>query len=150
MKILTAPFAILVSTILLVSTPVFSQGSEQANIEFAEGSVLVYCTAPNPDSDAHMKVFLDSFPKLIENMQLSANNGELLRAHYLGRLKEGFFFAFHGESIEEAQSKADKLLAESDAIVSESLKTAGVTPKGSFGDNCNSLEIGPLAVKSLK
>lgn len=150
MKVLTIPFIALVSTILMVSTSAFSQETEQENIAFAAGSVLVYCTAPNPDSETHMKVFLDSFPKLIANMQLSANNGELLRAHYLGRLKDGFFFVFKGESIEEAQSKADKLLAENDAIISESLKTANIESSRNFSDSCNSLEVGPLAIESLK
>ena len=150
MKITSACIASLASAILMISKPAFSQEAEQANITFVEGSVLVYCTAPSSDSEEHMKVFLDSFPKLIANMQERANNGDLSRAHYLGSLKDGFFFVFRGDTIEQAQSRADALLAESESIISESLKTAGVEPEGKFSDRCESLEVGPLAVKAIE
>ena len=121
------------------------------DLEFDGGAVLILCTAPAPDSEAHARVFEHSFPRLIENMQLRANEGDLVRAHYLGRLKDGCFIVV-GDDIEEARQNAAELQQENGAIVAEAIEAAGLErrPDADPNDTCRTTEIGLVAVLPMR
>ena len=137
---------------LAASAPARAAETDMINLDFDGGAVLILCTAPNPDSEAHAKVFADSFPRLIENMQRHANEGDLVRAHYLGRLKDGFFIVVGGDDIEEARENAAELQEENGAIVSEAIEAAGLEPRPDAdpNDTCEMTEIGPVAVLPMR
>ena len=124
----TAAASLAVALAVATAPPASAQADEtdMIDLEFDGGAVLILCTAPAPDSEAHARVFEDSFPRLIENMQLRANEGDLVRAHYLGRLKDGFFIVVGGDDIEEARQNAAELQQEDGAIVAEAIEAAGL------------------------
>ena len=134
-------------TCALATTP---RAAEEDNVGFDEGSVLIFCDAPDPDSARHAAVFAEAFPKLIENLQLRADEGMLVRAHYLGRLKDGVFLVVDGESIEEARENAAALQRQNSAIIAEAMEAAGVDLDGYAGDNCRTEEIGPVAILPMR
>lgn len=144
----SASVAIRAAGLLSLSALTHAAETGTVNVDFDGGAVLILCTAPNPDSEAHAKVFKDSFPRLIENMQIRANEGDLVRAHYLGRLKDGFFIVVGGDDIEEARENAVDLQEENGAIVAEAVESAGLEPLPGSDRNgaCRTTEIGPVAV----
>ena len=150
MKTFSKPFSKLASLLLIVSSSVFASEAELANTTFSESSVLLFCEAPNSDSEQHTQVFLDAFPKLIANMTKVANEGGLERAHYLGNLNDGFFLVFRGDTLELAQAKADELVAQNDAIIKEALASADIEADSPFSDSCKAFKIGPVAVVPTK
>ena len=149
MKIISKKIAKLASLLIFASSSVFAD-EEVANTSFSESSVLMFCSVPEPESETHSDLFLDAFPKLISTMIKSANEGGLERAHYMGRLKDGFFLVFRGESLEKAQAKADELLALNDAVIKDVLATVDIKSDTAFSDSCKSFEIGPVAVLPTK
>ena len=117
---------------------------EQSNIAFEEGSVHIYCTQP---PNAKEEVFLEAFPKLIANLQIHADEGRVVRAHYLKELKHGVFVVVGGDTREDAIVNADLLLKEQQAILSAASESVGADSNDDVSDNtCRMFEVGPVAI----
>lgn len=140
-KTILQPLAstLMASTLMVIATLSVSQAAkadDQSNIEFAEGTVHIYCFQPK---DANADAYLEAFPKLVTNLQNHADEGRVVRAHYLKELKHGIFIVVGGDTREDAVSNGEQLLEEQNDI----LESAGAD---SSEDACRILEVGPVAV----
>ena len=127
--------AFLVIVALFVTPIVIAD--DPSDITFNEGSVLIICTAPE-GVDLSTEQFNNAFPKWISYLQIKANDGVIIRAHYLGDLKSGIFIAVAGEDKDDAMKNALDVIGDLDDISLE----AGL--EGT--DACNFREIGPVAI----
>ncbi len=127
-----------------ISTSQAADSEDQSNIEFAEGSVHIYCTQP---PNANEELFLEAFPKLIASLQIHADEGRVVRAHYLKELKHGIFVVVGGDTREDAVVNADLLLEEQRAILSAASESVGAESSDDVSDNtCRMFEVGPVAI----
>ena len=119
------------------------------NIVFEEGTVLIHCKAPE-DNTLPKKLFEEAFPKWAENLKGHADEGRVLRAHFLGKLKQGFAMVVTGEDKDEALLNAGKIYAELNQILREAIKKTGTSDEAVAKPTCVSLEIGPVMLLSNK
>lgn len=127
-----------------LNTSYAADKEDQFDIAFTEGSVHIYCFQPE---DADDEVFTDAFPKLITNLQENANEGLVLRAHYLEEIKNGIFIVVGGETREDAVANGAQLLAEQKAILDEALEASGSqTTVDLSAETCRVIEVGPVAI----
>ena len=123
------------STALLAGHAV---ADDQTEITFDQGSVLVLCTPPE-GTEISREDFEKAFPRWIEFMQTRANDGTIVRAHYLGKLKEGIFVVVGGESTDAAM---DNAVAVSDGLNAIFNEATGMDAEST----CGFREIGPVAI----
>lgn len=135
MNISTAVFSLL--TVLLVSSNALANES-QSEITFDQGSVLIIC-APLEGVELTTEEFNRAFPEWITTLQARANEGVIIRAHYLGELKDGIFIVAGGENAKAAMTNAVAISDELNAIYSKATGTNGIA-------TCNFREIGPVAI----
>ena len=135
---------------LALLTPLASGADDPIESDFETGSVIVYCTAPEPLSATGLAVFEAAFPALVENLQARANEGEVLRAHFLTNLREGLFVVVGGDDAEDAFDNAVALQREHVSILEDAIRVAGVGDVASAPQFCPMLQIGPVAVLPLR
>lgn len=144
----TVVYAICLCAALSSVTAIAQQ--EDINYTFDEGSMLLLCIAPDSEGEAGAAVFNEAFPKLVTHLQLRANEGIVIRAHYLTELNDGMFIVVGGESLEESTNNALELQAESREIISAAIESAGASGSAPEPDYCRMIPIGPLAVLPMK
>lgn len=113
---------------------------------FEQGSVLLHCAAPEAAADAPPSAFDNVFPRMIERLQVRANEGKVIRAHFLDDLRAGLFIVVGGSDREEAHDNAVALQHELVEIVRADIERAGATDLAPTPQFCPMLEIGPVAV----
>lgn len=133
---------LLSTTLLLVSTSI-AWAQSQSDLSFDEGVVAVYCFVPN-ESEIQESVFEEAFPMWIEALQNLANDGVIIRAHYLPNLRRGVFIVVGGESLEDAKKNAMIVDQSNKSILKAALQKAGVT--NPLDGTCQHIEIGPVAI----
>lgn len=124
----------------LVAVPGFTSAQETVTKSgaFNVGSVAMMCTAPTNKevTDAQFEVAL---PQWIETLQTMANEGVVKRAHHLGRIKDGIFIIFTGESPQDALNNA--------VLASYKLSQIFIDATGIQNFNsCTYTQLGPVAV----
>ena len=124
--------------------------AQSTNYAFEEGSMLLLCVAPDSDSEASAAVFEQAFPQLVENLQVRANEGKVIRAHFLTELGDGMFIVVGGEDAGEAANNAIELQRESIDIIEEAIETAGAGDVVPPPDFCRMIPIGPVAVLPMQ
>ena len=136
---------------LLATGTAAAQSNDQV---FEEGSMLLLCVAPDPDDEAGAEasaaVFEEAFPRLVENLQVRANEGKVIRAHFLTELGDGMFIVVGGEDAGEAANNAIELQRESIDIIEEAIETAGAGDVVPPPDFCRMIPIGPVAVLPMQ
>lgn len=111
--------------------------ADSSEISFSQGSVLIVC-APPEGVDVTTEQFNSAFPDWITFLQIKANEGVIIRAHYLGELKSGIFIVVAGDDKDGAMKNALLVIDELDDISQKA---------GLEGSNtCNFREIGPVAI----
>lgn len=114
-------------------------------IFFDEGTVLLHCSIPEGEEALSKELFEEAFPNWVANLKKHADEGRVLRAHFLGNIKQGFAVVVTGEDREEAVANAGKIIVENHQIImkaAEKTKLEIPTDKR----NCVLLEIGPVMV----
>ena len=130
-----------VSAVALAALTALSVGravADQSDVTFDQGSVLIICVPPE-GMELTTEDFEKAFPRWIETMQTRADEGAILRAHYLGELKSGIFIVAGGENRDAAMDNAVAVSDELNAIFNE------VTGRDVDG-TCRFREIGPVAI----
>ncbi|ABA59104.1 hypothetical protein Noc_2651 [Nitrosococcus oceani ATCC 19707] len=113
------------------------------NTEFDESDVLLHCERP-PEADKYPEeVFNKIFPEITKRLQTYANKGKVLRAHYMGKLGQGFFVVVQGKNEEDAIANAKRIRQENLTTIYEATKDSKIGPQP---DYCQMFSIGPVAV----
>lgn len=134
----------LLSVFVNLSQTFVANADDQTEIAFADGNVHIYCRTP---SDADENVFLESFPQLIVNLQKHADEGRVIRAHFLKELKHGIFIAVAGEDRAEAKKNAQMILDENRTTIDTAVKNTGAELDEKDADGgCQIIEVGPVAI----
>ncbi len=117
------------------------------DVEFQEGNVIIHCSASSKGGHVSEAVFNAALPEWIPNLQKHANDGRVVRAHFLNELMEGILIVVTGKNREEAMSNALMINAENKAIMKMALEKAGVDKSSAVSEEpCTFLEFGPVAV----
>ena len=116
----------------------YAYATDQSNIQFKEGSVLIIC-APPEGKELTEEQFNKAFPKWIALMQKRANEGIIARAHYLGTLKEGIFIVVGGANAKLAMENAIGVSEELNEVYEREVGETTI-------DSCRFREIGPVAI----
>ncbi len=133
---------IIIISLSLIYLPVAS--ADQTDISFKEGSVLIRCST---GQKIRTELFEAAFSNWITTLQLHANEGRVVRAHYLGQLKEGIFIVVAGTSKNDAAVNAEIVLADLAEITQQAVAKAGMEPVIiNLDEDCQIIEIGPVAV----
>lgn len=111
---------------------------EYSNFTFNKGSVLIIC-APPEGVELTTEQFNSAFPEWITFLQTKANEGVIIRAHYLGALNSGMFIAVAGKDKDDAMNNAQNVIGVLDDIFRKVTSIEGA-------ETCNFREIGPVAV----
>ena len=121
--------------------------NESTEISFVEGSVIIRCGTP-PGQDNHIsdKLFEAAFPNWITSLQKHANEGRVVRAHYLGILKEGIFIVVTGDNREDALANSEIVLSDLGEIMDKAMEEIGEKPPFTAEESCLVGEIGPVAI----
>ena len=122
----------------LTALPIGHATADQSDVTFDQGSVLIICVPPD-GMELTTDDFEKAFPRWIDTMQTRANEGSIVRAHYLGELKAGIFIVAGGEDRDAAMDNA--------VAVSDELNTIFNEETGRDVDGtCQFREIGPVAI----
>jgi hypothetical protein len=112
------------------------------NVEFHQGDVLIHCERP-PEERLPEEVFNKIFPKITKRLQTYANEGKVVRAHYMGKLGQGLFIVVRGENKQDAMANAKLIRQENLITIYEATKESKIGPQP---DYCQLFTIGPVAV----
>lgn len=125
--------------VLFASTSV----NAASNTEFHQGDVLIHCERP-PEADKYPEeVFNKIFSKITARLQTYANEGKVVRAHYMGKLGQGFFVVVRGKNKQDAMANAKRIRQENLITIYEATKDSKIGPQS---DYCQLFSIGPVAV----
>lgn len=131
---------------LAVITLLVLAASTSANaalsVEFHQGDVLIHCERP-PEEQLPEEVFNKIFPKITKRLQTYANEGKVVRAHYMGKLGQGLFIVVRGENKQDAMANAKLIRQENLITIYEATKDSKIGPQP---DYCQLFTIGPVAV----
>ena len=120
--------------------------------EFEEGTMLLLCTVPDAQDDSEIAsdVFDEAFPKLIDQLQMRANEGTVLRVHWLLRVEDGMMIFVGGDDVADAANNAAEIQLESMAILEEAIEAADAAGDAPAPEYCKQIPIGPVAVLPMK
>lgn len=113
-----------------------------SNTEFHQGDVLIHCERP-PEERLSEEVFNKIFPEITKRLQAYANEGKVVRAHYMGRLGQGLFIVVRGEDKQDAMANAKHIRQENLITIYEATKDSEIGPQP---DYCQMFSVGPVAV----
>ncbi|MEM7378774.1 MAG: hypothetical protein AAF460_14885 [Pseudomonadota bacterium] len=130
----------------LLSAVFGAHAGDPTDMTFEEGYALVLCRAPGDREPVSSALFRAGFPHWMTFLQRRADEGVVVRAHYLGELREGVFVVVQGSSREHARSNASALVAGMDAITAAAISESGSSLKVAREAACRVLDIGPLAI----
>jgi len=130
-------------TLGLALSPFLAHAEDQTTFKFDKGNVLIHCLAPDENSMLSTEQFNAAFPHWITGLQDLANEGIVVRAHYLGELKEGIFIVVTGEDKAAARANAQMVLDKNTEILAQALEQTGSAEAEA---RCETIEIGPVAV----
>jgi hypothetical protein len=113
------------------------------NTEFHQGDVLIHCERPPEAEKYPEEVFNKIFPVITKRLQTYANEGKIVRAHYMGKLGQGLFIVVRGENKQDAMANAKLIRQENLITIYEATKDSKIGPQP---DYCQLFAIGPVAV----
>jgi hypothetical protein len=117
------------------------------SVEFDQGDVLIYCKRPPEVGQLPEEVFNKIFSKITARLQDYANEGKVVRAHYMSKLGQGLFIVVRGENKQDAMANAKRIRQENLITIYEITKESEIGPQP---DYCQLLRVGPVAVLPTK
>ncbi len=135
-----------ISAVISFNSHASEDTNKQADVKFEQGTVIVICKSPVTDDKVKSELFNSSFPNLIIKLQNDYNEGRIIRAHYLGSLKDGIFMLVGGENKDDALSNAKIIVDENIEIIKSAFKEKNL-PYVAHENSCVFHEIGPVAIQ---
>ncbi len=131
----TSRLCVSVLLVLTISSPALSE----EDLAFDQGSVLVVCGEAASGVTLSFDDFNAGFPEWVTMLQEKANEGVIVRAHFLGSVREGVFFVVAGPDVDAALKNARDVV---DALERAYREGTGKENQ----DVCKYHAIGPVAV----
>ena len=116
--------------------------ANESDGDFEQGSVVMFCTKVE-GIEIPETAFQKAFPQWMDTLQLLADEGIVIRAHFLREFKNGIFVVIAGDTREEAMNNA--------VLTSYKLSNIFIEATGLENFNtCTFDEIGPVAILPSK
>lgn len=141
---LRAVLSIFLATQAALAQNITVNPNDQTELIFHDGVVLVTCGAEKANQKVSTDLFNQAFPPLLTALGEFIKQGKLIRAHYLGELKEGVFLVVGGSDRSIAMENAKEIAAETTKVLKKAMLDAKVEDDFQLNDSCRYTEVGPL------
>ncbi len=141
----------LAAGLLILFSSIANAQSDQSTFTFVTGSVVIHCAAPSGEQKLSVDTFNEAFGLWITKLQIHANEGRVIRAHYLNEFREGIFIVVTGDTPDKAMENALAIQAENQEILKSAVEKTGGDPSSINAEgSCQFIPIGPVAILPMK
>ena len=141
----------LAAGLLALLSNVANAQSDQSTFAFDTGSVVIHCIAPTGEQKISIDIFNEAFALWITKLQVHANEGRVIRAHYLNEFRQGIFIVVAGDTPSNAMENALAIRTENEEILKSAVEKTGGDPSSiDYEESCQLIPIGPVAILPMK